>query len=226
MAVPLPTDELHNPIYDLLGPDCFQLANWGGPDTYLLSDKHNYDDYIVYYSQLCDPDFDIVPWLTNLKLRNYSDLIIMKSSFRPTWFSRAIPDRMVHSRGDLYEDIYDSSSNSGCREINCKYCDDKWVTTDNKGRDMVITDPEVDLPSPQFEVINNDEDVPGLLSCKSSDEEGPVKTGELFCKMANHSKADLPDLCALQHQAAQPKSSVWVLPKSIIVVILLNGKPC
>ncbi|KAG2133736.1 hypothetical protein DEU56DRAFT_913853 [Suillus clintonianus] len=52
LAVPLPTDELVDPIYDPFALDRFTLDHWGGPDTYLLSDKHNYDSYIVYYDQL------------------------------------------------------------------------------------------------------------------------------------------------------------------------------
>ncbi|KAG1855335.1 hypothetical protein DFJ58DRAFT_880844 [Suillus subalutaceus] len=175
MAVPLPTDESHDLLYDPLAPDCFQLTNWGGHETYLLSDKHNYDDYIIYYSQLCDPAFDIVPWLTDLKLRNYDDLIKTKLSFRPTWFGNAIPEGMTHSGGDPYADLYDVSSDSGNGEISCESCDE-WVTTDEEGREMVLTDSEVDLPSPRFAVIEDDEDVPDLLSCESSDEESPVET--------------------------------------------------
>ncbi|KAG1825383.1 hypothetical protein EV424DRAFT_1345733 [Suillus variegatus] len=83
-AVPLPTDELLDPLYDPFGKDRFSLSTHGGCNTYLLSDKHNYDDYIVYFDQLCDPSFDIVAWLVNLKLHNYDDLVLTKSSLKPT----------------------------------------------------------------------------------------------------------------------------------------------
>ncbi|KAG1768668.1 hypothetical protein EDD22DRAFT_843948 [Suillus occidentalis] len=85
MAVPFPTDELEDPLYDPFGKDRFSISTHGGPDTYLLSDKHNYDDYIIYHAHLCDPEFDIVSWLINLKFHNIRDLIRTKSSFQPTW---------------------------------------------------------------------------------------------------------------------------------------------
>ncbi|KAG1850409.1 hypothetical protein F4604DRAFT_1934407 [Suillus subluteus] len=189
MAVPLPTDELHDPLYDPLGMDQFGLTNWGGPDTYLLSDKHNYDDYIVYYSQLCNPSFDIVAWLVDLKLHNYQNLIVKKLSFKPTWSNRVIPEGMTHSGGDLY---LDEPPNSGYKEPDSTYCDE-WVTMDEE------EDIEMSLPA---QIIPDDDQVLALLSCKSSDEDDSDETGELFCGMVNPSKTDLPDLRSLQRQAA------------------------
>jgi hypothetical protein len=92
VGVPLITDELQDPLYDPHANDRFTLENWGGPDTYLLSDKHNYDSYIIYYDQMSDPEFDAVAWLTDLKLRNYDDLIVKKSAFKPTWRGEVVAD--------------------------------------------------------------------------------------------------------------------------------------
>ncbi|KAJ8595886.1 hypothetical protein M405DRAFT_856895 [Rhizopogon salebrosus TDB-379] len=46
----------------------FELMEWGGPNTYLLIDRHNCDSHTVYSDQLCDSNFDISAWLVNEKL--------------------------------------------------------------------------------------------------------------------------------------------------------------
>ncbi|KAG0696473.1 hypothetical protein DFH29DRAFT_1004549 [Suillus ampliporus] len=64
----------------------FTLLNWGGPDTYLLKDKHNDDSYIIYYEQMSDPEFDPAIWLLDLKLKNYNDLIFTAADIKaPSW---------------------------------------------------------------------------------------------------------------------------------------------
>ncbi|KAG1828498.1 hypothetical protein EV424DRAFT_1536517 [Suillus variegatus] len=190
LAVPFPTDELSDLLYDPFGPDRFCLTNWGGPDTYLLSDKHNYDEYIVYYSQLRDPGFDITSWLTEMKLHNYQYLVRTKTSFKPTWFGQTSPAPETPANDN--EDDDESS----------------WATTDCESSD------------------DEEDNFPGLLSCESSEEDEPDVGGELFCGMTSRTKADLLDLQSLQRQSARPKNSTRILPRSLVIVVLLNRKPC
>ncbi|KAG1902911.1 uncharacterized protein F5891DRAFT_1186048 [Suillus fuscotomentosus] len=63
LRVPFPTDKLHDPLFDSFSKNRFSLSTYGGPNMYLLSNKYNYDEYIIYYEQLCNPVFDMVTCL-------------------------------------------------------------------------------------------------------------------------------------------------------------------
>jgi hypothetical protein len=84
-AVPLPLDELQRPVHDPFMDDRFELVKWGGPNTYLLTDRHNCDSHVVYFDQLCDPDFDIAAWLTEEKLAIIDQLIRRAPEDLPRW---------------------------------------------------------------------------------------------------------------------------------------------
>lgn len=197
LAIPLLSKEFTDPIYSPFRKDRFSLMTLGDKDTYLLSNKHNCDEYIVYYSQLSDPSFDIVEWLTILKLFNQENLVKTKSSLAKSDMNGTYvtPE---HESSD--QDDSDSSA---------------WET--------------LELGSSDFRETNYDsseDDLPGLESCESSEDKDTEETGELFCGMSSRTKDDLPELHSLQRQAARPKSTTHILPKSIVVVVLLNDKPC
>jgi hypothetical protein len=84
-AVPLPLDELQQPVHDPFMDGRFELAEWGGPNMYLLTDRHNCDSHVVYFDQLCDPDFDISAWLVNEKLAIIDQLIQRAPEDLPRW---------------------------------------------------------------------------------------------------------------------------------------------
>ena len=74
-AVPLTLDQEINPGNSLFQPGRFTLEDYGGPETYLLSDNFTLDTHIIYYEDLVDPNFDIVSWLHLRKAECYDDLI-------------------------------------------------------------------------------------------------------------------------------------------------------
>ena len=74
-AIPLPFDELVNPESDPYALDRFSFAEYGGIDTYLLSDGHNGDGHVLYYSDLADPYFDLLHWLHAEKSKIFDELI-------------------------------------------------------------------------------------------------------------------------------------------------------
>ncbi|KAG0705256.1 hypothetical protein DFH29DRAFT_997045 [Suillus ampliporus] len=179
-AVPLATDEVHDPLYDPFSKDQSTLLNWGGPDTYLLKDKHNDDLYIIYYGQMCDPEFNPAAWLLDLKLRYYSDLILSTKDVRtPSWsitreeYLRLLPRLSISLSDDECESVWDDPSTP---------CED----------DISLMGLEAHL-SAQDDADN------------------------LYCGV---SSSLLPDVRSIQHNAARPKTSTRLLPRSLVVVIL------
>lgn len=233
VGVPFLTDEMHDPLYDPYAEDRFTLENWGGPDTYLLSDKHNYDSYIIYYEQMSTANFDAVEWLTDLKLRNYRDLVFKGSSFFPTWNGQWVTE--PHS-GD--------SSSPKCEESSLR----------------PVNQPPPSLPCSLLSE-NELDDTPLLLSCESSSDEdetthldpglsetpavsdkngevapSPVDApaqstvedlvnnmSEIFC---GGTRTELPDVRSLHRNAVRPKSAVRILPRALVVIVMINGRPC
>lgn len=209
-AVPLPTDELHDAIYDALGKDRFSLSIHGGENTYLLSDKHNYDDYIVYYDQLCDPEFDIVAWLVSLKLHCYEDLIRTKSSFQPTWGGIANGASQPEYETDGPPDLL--SCESSDEEISVS-------TSEEEIEDITPVATEEDVPSE-----GGIEDITPAGEIEDITPGEPYNsTDQLFC---GGTSTNLPDIRSLQRQAARPKGSSRILPRALVVMVQIEGRPC
>lgn len=155
-GVPLPTDEIYDPLYDPMGKDHFSMSQHRGPNTYLLSDKHNYDDYIIYMDQMTDPNFDIVAWLVDNKLRNYDDLICTKSSFKPTWHRVAPSLNPNDLLSDTAQNIVESESEvPGLIEAKTSSEEDK------EGLDESVTIPPVP-DAPNEELASTEHDKPIL----------------------------------------------------------------
>jgi len=235
MAVTFPTDEHINPVYDPYGRDRFSLSVHGGPDTFLLSNKHNLDDYIIYYQQLCDPNFDVVVWLTDLKLRNYKDLICIKPA--PQQSSPESPDES--GLCELPEGpLSGSPGRESTWEPQASYTsspsDTDLIDSSQGSWEFIPSSP----PEVNLDLSNDDPDVPALIDYESSDEDEPIDTrtanndsddfeivssDSIYCGGA---LTNLPDICALQRHAARPKSTGRLLPRSLIVVVLVNDRPC
>ncbi|KAG1761943.1 hypothetical protein EDD22DRAFT_1050932 [Suillus occidentalis] len=260
LAVPFPTDELVDPLYDPFGKDRFSMSTHGGPDTYLLSDKHNYDDYIIYHDHLCDPDFDIVAWLINLKFHNQRDLIRTKSSFRPTWGGEPrdpmrIPPFVPRASNTqwFYNHEWFNDSDPDSSEH-----DSDWETVPDSALTNSILDDESDWVTIEDSNSSDDSCPPGLLDYDTSDEDEPTSfahrntacapyrdsasldplngdstmgspepdtMSELYCAGASKQN-ELPDLRTLHRLAARPKGSTRILPRSIVIIVLINDKPC
>ncbi|KAG0697909.1 hypothetical protein DFH29DRAFT_878387 [Suillus ampliporus] len=217
-AVPLPTDETHSSARKPVTSDRFSLTNWGGPDTYLLHDKLDNDSFIVYYHQLCDPEFDPVPWLVDLKLRNRDDLKLYPDVERPSW----------------------SSSRDECHDIldRRKTYDDSWWSEDssNEPKDGNLTTTTTCNPSDDVVSKTSEDDYPQLLTYESTADEGsdsdtlsgfdsiePSSNHSIYC---GGSAPNLPDVRTLHQQAARPKSTTRLLPRSLVVIVLINDRPC
>ncbi|OJA13244.1 hypothetical protein AZE42_10318 [Rhizopogon vesiculosus] len=216
MAVPLPTNELYDPVFDPYGKDRFSLSVHGGPNMYLLSDKHNCDDYIIYYEQMSDPDFDVVAWITDLKLRNYDDLIITGSTSRL--------HQLVHA---AWEPKYGNPTvkSEVSTELSAPDPDDDDLQKQRVNSSSPLSDMD-DLPclfdcesssDDESELINLTADTTG--STDSSHED----VSAIYC---GGTSCDLPDVRTLHHHAAQPKTTGRLLPRSLVVIVLLNNRPC
>ncbi|KAG1828936.1 hypothetical protein EV424DRAFT_1536168 [Suillus variegatus] len=253
LGVPFPTDELHDPLFDPFSKYRFSISNHGGPNTYLLSDKHNYDDYIVYYDQLCDPEFNIVVWLVNLKLHNYRDLIRTKSLFQPSWSCdpTTFADQVISTSGNHRSDSLSGESDSVSEdETLCEHIYYEVESSDEYMWDMDDNGSEWETTYCDTE----NDDILFLLNCETSDEEeieditprqeeiedilpgqeeieditgdhATIAISALFCA-AQSKQMDLPDICYLYRLAARPKGSTRILPKSIVVVVHINEKLC
>ncbi|KAG2339119.1 hypothetical protein BDR05DRAFT_1003662 [Suillus weaverae] len=207
-GVPLPMDEIVDPLYDPYAIDRFTLENWGGPNTYLLSDKHNYDSYIIYFDQLKDDQFDTVAWLTDLKLQNYEDLIIMSSTFKPTWCGKVIEG--THQGVPLKEStalITDHQTGKDAANIRDE-CPE-LLTCESSSED------ESDSGS-HHNVITSLEPILGTVN-------EHVGMDRIYC---GGSHTELLDTHTLHRNAAHPKSSCRILPKALVVVIHINDHPC
>jgi len=74
-AIPLPFNKLDDPDSDTFAVGRFSLSEYGGTDTYLLADEHNGDSHVLYYSDLADPNFDLLHWLHIEKSKIFDELI-------------------------------------------------------------------------------------------------------------------------------------------------------
>ncbi|KAG1726061.1 uncharacterized protein EDB91DRAFT_1254481 [Suillus paluster] len=191
---------LHDPIYDPYGKDRFSLSNHRGPNTYLLSDKHNLDDYIIYYEQMIDPDFDTAAWLTDLKLRNYRDLMRTASSSKASWTGLTVKEQCSPAPMDC--NIDDTLSD---RQPNPPF------------------NAEDDLPVLLDSELSDDE---SHRDTESLDDEEPPVVESLYCGGSSNKQSDLPDLRTLQQQAARLKMTSRILPRSIVIIVLVNARPC
>ncbi|KAG1840510.1 hypothetical protein F4604DRAFT_1690746 [Suillus subluteus] len=212
-GVPLLTDEIHNPLYNPYAIDRFTLENWGGSETYLLLDKHNYDSYIVYYAQISDPDFDAVAWLTDLKLKNYNDLIIKGSTFKLTW------------KGQVVEKTHTGSGecNPGAalaRPMNA-------CNIEKSGTELVVYDECPDLltceSTSEDEDPDHDWDEPSVPNCLEDAVRENESVDHIYC---GGSRPELLDVRSLHRNAVRPKSSSRILPRALVVVIHINDRPC
>ncbi|KAG1880731.1 hypothetical protein C8R48DRAFT_668136 [Suillus tomentosus] len=135
LGVPLPMDEIYDPLYEPTGKDRFSISLHGGPNTYLLSNKHNYDDYIIYLEQMADPAFDVMSWLINNKLHNYDDLVLTKSSLRPTWGGVAQTSHQNTSSLELALDVTTEVDElPGLLEVETSEDEDMDALSENEGR--------------------------------------------------------------------------------------------
>lgn len=73
-ALPLPFDRLDETIDEAFAPDRFSIVEYGGRDSYLLSNKHNRQDHTLYKSQLINPEFDLITYLIQAKDEFYEGL--------------------------------------------------------------------------------------------------------------------------------------------------------
>lgn len=63
------------------------------------------------------------------------------------------------------------------------------------------------------------------LSDASVDSLKPPITHELYCA-GSSKQSNLPDLQSLHRQAARPKCTTWLLPRLLIIIVMINDKPC
>jgi hypothetical protein len=271
-----------------------------------LSDRHNLDDYIIYYQQLSDPNFDVVAWLTDLKLRNYEDLILSKPVHRPS--SPQSPDESQlcsllespssnDSRPDTTQETFgkheslsetdldlgswefilasppgvnpslypvdsdvpvlidcessDDDDDEDTREpspifidcqssdddndednrgplpvfVNCQPSDDDddedtWESSDDDDDEDTR---ESSLVQVDYESANNDDDEDTRRNSTDLDDFEVVSIDSVYCGGAS---ANLPDIHSLQCNASHPKSTGRLLPRSLVVVVLINDRPC
>jgi hypothetical protein len=110
-AVPLPFDELENPIVDPYANDRFSFMEWGRINTYLLQDEHNGDEHILYYSDLVDPEFDLLHWLFTEKAKIFDELL-RAPAFVPSNESTSDGSDSENASDDDFDD--DFGYNSPC----------------------------------------------------------------------------------------------------------------
>ena len=103
-TVLLPFDDLQHPIVDPYAKDRFSFMEWGGIDTYLLRDEHDGDEHVLYYSDLVDPEFDLLHWLFTEKAKFFDELL----QVHPSTPSNGSPsDRSIS--GDISDDNFDDN---------------------------------------------------------------------------------------------------------------------
>ena len=72
--VPLAFDLLEGYRTDPFSPNRFSLIEYGGFDTYLLTDDHTLVTYILTREQLIDPGFDLIHWFHIQQSENFHDM--------------------------------------------------------------------------------------------------------------------------------------------------------
>jgi len=88
----------------------------------------------------------------------------------------------------------------------------------------LVSEPENNADSGDDDGNDSDEGMPPLLDISGdsdSDDEG-----YLYCGVMKAPPRPMLDLHALECSAARPKAAVRILPKPLVVLVHLNGKPC
>jgi len=235
-AVPLLLDELDGPLGDPFTVDRFQLRHWGAADTYLLSDSHGGDTYIIYYDQLCDQTFNLVAWLIEQKLLNIDNLALNTPKSKVNE-ELLIPDSDAGSPSDptlgrQHPAEFSTLTYTPC-EFGLPFSPGSLRVDDD---DFSNLPPLIDVETSESEQSDgespshdNEElpefDIPLPPTCKTDSDDDNGSAGPLFCGVLSRG-AKPPDVRALERSSARPKGTSRLLPKPIVILVYLNHKPC
>ena len=176
------------------------------PDRFRLLRHGSPDTYLLIDSHQCDEHIIYYDQLCDPTFDLVAWLVDQKLS---------IYDQLVRQ---IPEDLPPLVSEP---ESNADSGDDDGIDGANSGDD---DGNDVGADSGDDDGNDSDEGMPPLLDISGdsdSDDEG-----YLYCGVMKAPPRPMPDLCTLERSATRPKTTVRILPKPLIVLVHLNGKPC
>ncbi|KZP13652.1 hypothetical protein FIBSPDRAFT_897206 [Athelia psychrophila] len=222
-ATPFPRDQLGVTTDDAFTSDPFRSIEYGGPDSYLLIDRHNGQDHPLYRAQLIDPEFDLISHLTSEKDNFYLDLA------DSPWGRHVLSADPEHKSSP--ETLEIGEFGSWIDEVPGQAAEDWHLIEHPEGVDNVwtIKDSDDDSDAPSLESIT-EEDVPWALDVLEE------VNYRLQCNVAGpsnqhrKSKRDPPVEPEVTHflerMAMRLKGFDRICPRPIEVVVHINGHNC
>ena len=145
--VPVAFDLLEGYRTDPFSPDRFTIIEYGGFDSYLLSDDHTLVTYVLTREQLIDPEFDLIHWFHIQQSENFHDMR------RAPWWDTEGGTHHCTMQEDwkayLERHCYDSS------------CDDSASTSE-------LSETEVSADFEYLDAVDGYDDLPDLQSVADS----------------------------------------------------------